>query len=254
MEDSVQEQQDGPLSPKPVAYDVDGKPLYAAPTQPEPQSQPQPQVVHMTRAFEPVEVQLSPEVKQKHDESMRSYPWLNLSDHEYVLSAVRRHPIGLWGPILVTTLLVSVAFILVTDYDFIAQAFGITNQSYGMILLIGILFAALSLIGGYLAIWIYTNNRFFLTNESVIQEIQNSIFSHNEQTVSLMNVEDASFSQRGPLQVLLNYGSIRLSTEGEESTYRFDYVQNPKRQIAILNNAVEAFKNGRPIDDQLSQP
>jgi len=155
----------------------------------------------------------------------------------------------LWGPILVTTLLVSAAFTLVTDYDVIAQAFGISEQSYGTIVLIAVLFAALALIGGYLAIWIYTNNRFFLTNESVIQEIQNSIFSHNEQTVSLMNIEDASFSQRGPLQVLLNYGSIRLSTEGEESTYRFDYVQNPKRQIAILNNAVEAFKNGRPVED-----
>lgn len=245
METSMQEQQDGQLPPKPIAYDVDGKPLYAAPTPPPPQ----PQVVHMTRPFEPVEVEISLEVKKKHDESMRNFPWLNLSDHEYILSAVHRHPIGLWGPILVTTLLVSAAFTLVTDYDAIAQTFGIPEQSFGTVLLISVLFAALALIGGYLAIWIYTNNRFFLTNESVIQEIQNSIFSHNEQTVSLMNIEDASFSQRGPLQVLLNYGSIRLSTEGEESTYRFDYVQNPKRQIAILNNAVEAFKNGRPVED-----
>ena len=63
-----------------------------------------------------------------------------------------------------------------------------------------------------------------------------------------MHIEDASYSQRGPMQTILNYGSIRLSTEGEETTYRFDYVSSPKKQIAILNNAVEAFKNGRPVE------
>jgi len=248
MEQKEAQMQQEEQSIKPIAYDVDGKPLYAAPLEGSSQSPNTPQVVHVTRAFEPVEVELSPETRQRHEESMKLYPWLNLSDHEYVISAVRRHPIGLWGTVAVTTIIVSLAFIVMVDYGYVAELFGLSLQSYGFVLLVGILFTALSLIIGYLAIWVYSNNHFFLTNESVIQEIQTSIFSHNEQTVSLMNIEDASFSQRGPLQVLLDYGSIRLSTEGEESTYRFDYVQNPKRQIAILNNAVEAFKNGRPVE------
>ncbi|HEX8763495.1 MAG TPA: PH domain-containing protein, partial [Candidatus Saccharimonadales bacterium] len=104
------------------------------------------------------------------------------------------------------------------------------------------------LLGGFLATYIYNNNRFYLTNESVIQEIQTSLFSKHEQTVSLSNVEDASYRQNGLLQIMLNYGSIRLSTEGDETTYRFSFVANPKQHIAILNNAVEAFKNGRPVD------
>ena len=40
---------------------------------------------------------------------------------------------------------------------------------------------------------------------------------------------------------------MRLSTEGEETTYRFNYVEDPKAQVATVNNAVEAFKNGRPV-------
>ena len=75
-----------------------------------------------------------------------------------------------------------------------------------------------------------------------------SLFTRKEQTVSLANIEDASYDQKGIIQMLFNYGSIRLSTEGDETTYRFSYVANPKEQIAILNNAVEAFKNGRPVD------
>jgi hypothetical protein len=116
-----------------------------------------------------------------------------------------------------------------------------------MVYFIGTLFILLVGIGGYIAVWVYMNNKFFLTNESVIQEIQTSLFSRHEQTVSLINIEDASFQQHGILQTMLNYGSIRLSTEGDETTYRFEYVSNPKEQIATLNNAVEAFKNGRPV-------
>ena len=65
--------------------------------------------------------------------------------------------------------------------------------------------------------------------------------------MSLGSVEDVSFRQTGVLQTMFNYGTIRLSTEGEETTYRFHYVSNPKHQVAILNNAVESFKNGRPV-------
>lgn len=234
---------------RPVAYDADGQPLYAAPTDQVPPAASMPhQVVHVARATEPVPVEVSEETRKRHEDSKKHFPWLNLSDHEYIISAIRRHPIGMWGPLLATGLSVSMMFILILNYPYFSDTIGLPAESFGLILLIGVLLAILFLIGGYLAIWVYMNNRFFLTNESVIQEIQASVFSRREQTVSLMNVEDASFSQRGPLQTILNYGSIRLSTEGEETTYRFDYVADPKEQIAILNNAVEAFKNGRPVE------
>src|SRR5690606_1566121 len=100
-----------------------------------------------------------------------------------------------------------------------------------------------------IAVWayVYTHNRFILTNESVIQQIQSSIFAQTEQTVSLANIEDANFSQEGIWQHMFNYGSIRLSTQGDENTYRFTFVANPRDHLAVLNNAVEAFKNGRPV-------
>ena len=112
-----------------------------------------------------------------------------------------------------------------------------------------LLFCVLVVLGGATALWVYLQNQFYMTNESVIQEIQESLFSRHEQTVSLGSIEDASFRQSGILQTMFDYGTIRLSTEGDETTYIFHYVTNPKRQIAILNNAIESFKNGRPVDD-----
>ena len=116
-------------------------------------------------------------------------------------------------------------------------------------LMIVLLLCLIVALGGAIILWVYLQNQFLMTNESVIQEIQESLFSRHEQTVSLGSIEDASFRKSGILQTIFDYGTIRLSTEGEETTYVFHYVHHPKRQIAILNNAIEAFKNGRPVSD-----
>jgi len=226
--------------PQPVAYDSEGRPLYAAP--------PQAQYVHISRPIEPEKQPIPEDIKVRHDQSVRDFPFLNLSEAEYVISAVRRHPIGMLMPAGLTVFLVALAASLMINYTLITDYFGIMEPpSAGLIYLIGFLFMILVSVGGYISIWVYMNNKFFLTNESVIQEIQTGLFARHEQTVSLINIEDASFQEQGILQTMLDYGSIRLSTEGDETTYRFEYVASPKEQIATLNNAIEAFKNGRPI-------
>lgn len=235
--------------PQPVAYDSQGRPLYAAPPSPHLDTpQTAPQYVHLSRAVDPVEQHVPPEAKARHEQSLKNYPYLNLSNGEFVISAVRRHPIGLVIPVGFTIFFVALIASVMINFPLMAQSYSSLAQiNYGSVLLLGSLLMLLFLIGGYIAVWVYRNNKFFLTNESVIQEIQTSLFAHREQTVSLVNIEDASYHQQGILQTLLDYGSIRLSTEGDETTYRFNYVSHPKQQIATLNNAVEAFKNGRPV-------
>jgi uncharacterized membrane protein YdbT with pleckstrin-like domain len=234
---------------QPVAYDTNGNPLYAAAPQTSGESQPAPQVVYLSRAIDPAQQEISPEVQARHEQSVHDHPALNLSAGEFIISAVRRHPIGLAIPVTLTIFLVALVASIMINYPLITSALGMFEPpALGSVWMIGLLMIALFLLGGYIAIWVYVNNRFFLTNESVIQELQMSLFTRKEQTVSLANIEDASFDQHGILQMLFNYGSIRLSTEGDETTYRFTYVANPKKHIEILNNAVEAFKNGRPIE------
>lgn len=237
-------------SQKPVAYDAQGRPLYAAPPQTHQQTTPPPQqVVHMARRVEPVKQTIPESIKMRHEESLRKYPGINLSANEYIVSVVNRHPIGLVLPIAVTVFLIAMVIAMAINYPLIAQSMNISNIGIVPALIMSLLLVILFSIGGYVAVWIYMQNKFFLTNESVIQELQTGIFNKKEQTVSLANIEDASFTKHGLLQYLFNYGSIRLSTQGDETTYRFSYVANPKQQIAILNNAVEAFKNGRAVGD-----
>jgi hypothetical protein len=236
--------------PEPVAYDREGQPLYAQPGQ-----QP-PNLVYMAKPINPIEQPISPRILKLHEESLKKYPFLNLSKAEYVISAVRRHPIGILRIWLLAAVII-LAFIGLLAM-FVApggagqEVFGGSDDgALATVAAAGLgIMSILVVMGAMVATYVYNANQFFLTNESVIQEIQTSLFSRREQTVSLANIEDASFHQGGVIASIFNYATLRLSTEGDETTYRFSYASNPKKQIAILNNAVEAFKNGRPVDPE----
>ena len=245
---------------KPVAYDNEGRPLYAhppahvpaAPSTPAAPAEPQVshQYVHIARPIDPSHPDIPEDILRRHETSRRNYPRLNLSQGEYIISAVKRHVIGIiqiWliALVLVGTLILMASFFVADNQS--GEALGLAVAGIGTL-------SILVVVGALVATYVYNNNRFFLTNESVIQEIQDTVFSRHEQTVSLANIEDASYRQNGIIQHLLNYGTIRLSTEGDETTYRFSYVANPKQHIAKLNNAVEAFKNGRPVDVPDEEP
>lgn len=204
----------------------------------------------MARPVMPEKTVITPEVKQRHDDSAKTYPDLNLSEAEYIVSDVPRHPIGMAAPIILVVFVLALIATVLFNFQPIMTAMGIVpTPPMAPIVLGGLLLAVIVLIIGYIAIWIYTNNRFYLTNESVIQHVQTGLFNKREQTVSLGSIEDSSYRQNGILQLLFNYGLIRLSTVGDETTYRFNYVKNPKAQVALLNNAVEAFKNGRRVEE-----
>jgi len=206
----------------------------------------EPGIVHATREIEPKKREISEELQKRHDESKRKYPHLNLSTGEVVILNIHRHPIGLIVPLFAGGITIVALIIALILYPMDSATMNI--PSYGVFTLIIGCIMLLVGIGTYVAVWVYMKNQFFMTNESVIQEIQHSLFSKREQTVSLGSIEDASFRKTGILQTFLDYGTIRLSTEGEETTYRFAYVENPRDQVAILNNGVESFKNGRPVE------
>lgn len=267
-------------SSKPVAYDANGVPLFHHPPKPESvdaeqvikrtqvNSKPESieghnfsphmrtqyaneqKVVHTSRPLDPQHLVVGEDLEKRHRKAVAQYPHLNLSAGEYVILDIKRHPIGMLTSVSITIALLVAIFSFVVFYSSLYDS-GISSIMLDpeSVFTVAVAMSVLSVMGGALALWVYLQNQFFMTNESVIQYIQESPFGRHEQTVSLGSIEDASFRQTGVLQTILDYGTIRLSTEGEETTYVFRYVTSPKKQVAILNNAVEDFKNGRPVTD-----
>lgn len=197
-------------------------------------------------AHKPEPTEVDEGVDKRHQESAMRYPTLGLSRGEYVVAEVKRHPIGLLSIWIVVGLIVFATFALLplysTNLSTIADALMLSEQNLpspailGLVLMVA---SGLFVAGGLLATYVYNGNRFYLTNESVIQHIQISLFSKKEQHINLANIEDASYRQAGIVQHLFGYGSLRLSTEGDETTYRFPYVANPRNVVHQVTEAIE---------------
>lgn len=215
----------------------------------------QPQAVYLARPAEGHDVDIPPEIARKHSESIRMYPNLNLSEQEYVISSFKRYSIGIlpiWimGLTGALALVIGSPFLIKSAQEFLPSFGIILPDNFSNIALLIVAFAIILLATFvYVATYVYNSNHFYLTNESVIQVIRDGLFSKREQTITLGNIEDASYSQKGVMQNLFNYGTIRLSTEGDETTYTFTYTHYPEREKNLLNDAVEAFKLGRKVRD-----
>ena len=233
---------------EPVAYDAEGKPLYAHAETPTEQVAAQPSVVHVSRPLDPEVMEIPADIKQKHDQSVHEFPELGLSDHEYVILNVHRHPIGLVVPVMMAiifTCIIGSAMILLPEVLALFHMESVSHMgAYG----VGIIALLFIWSGTYALYWVYEANTFFLTNESVIENTRLTLFSSNMQSVGLGDVVDVSYRQAGIIEHLLDYGTLEVGTENDDNTYIFSKVRSPNVQAAKVRDAVEAFKNGRPFD------
>lgn len=225
---------------QPVAYDAEGRPLYAHPPKAS-TGNAAITAAQVTPVPAPVpDAASSADAARRHETSKQLYPELNLSEGEYVVEVIYRHVIGLVAPIVIGVLLIALFLSIAVSFDQIAlslggiiveAAGGIVAVLYGLALLIGLGVAAVA--------YVFTHNKFYLTNESVVQRIQTTLFAHTEQTMSLANIQDVKFSQDGILSNLFDYGTLEVTNETNQSVYKFTYAAHPKQYKAAIHDAVE---------------
>ncbi len=202
------------------------------------------------------------ELKDRHDQSKQDYPEVtDLSDNEFVMVDIRRLPLAtklMWAGWLSILILVTSAWLIISSTDmspviFFGNAVNFTGMFSVIIALIDILI----LLFAYIGTRIYSHNHIFITNERVIQFQMNGLFDEKVQSINLAGVEDVSFSQKGIMSKLINYGVVRLSTIGDETTYQLTLVPRPNEVVKKVNGIIQAAKHGRlmpdtsPQDDQL---
>ncbi len=88
-------------------------------------------------------------------------------------------------------------------------------------------------------------NVMFVTNQRIIQRTSTSLFSYSVNTIEFRNVEDVSYKQDDFIAHLFHYGTLRVSTEGDETTYTFPFLHTPIDEMETISQLVaDAHKNG----------
>lgn len=179
--------------------------------------------------------------KIRHDRSKKDFPFLKLEDDEYVEFAFTRAKVCLaliFGGLAAGIIFILLAFLIV-----------ILNQQYvdemgrNFMFVILTVLILMAIVISLVALMVYRGNRLFITNKHAIQMVMKSPVATSINMIDLQSVEDASFHQNGVLQKMFHYGTLRLSTVGDETTYTFDYSDiNPAELKEVSKLITDAKK------------
>lgn len=190
-------------------------------------------------------------IKARHDQSVKTYPEITVDEDEYVVLSMRRHSLGYLLNIIFSSI---IAVFLISAWIiicFLPNPFPIpANFKPQLSLIFGSITVLLILIT-YINYVVYRANRLIITNERAIQWISNTIMNQKKQVINLEAIEDISYSREGILQHLFDYGTVRLSTIGDESTYTFPFAPNPDKKAEFLSDVVESARENQMLSDKL---
>ena len=178
--------------------------------------------------------------KIRHERSKKDFPGLRLEEDEYVEFAFKRAKVCLFmilGGTALGLIVVLIAFLLVLMGQSMIDEMG---RNFLFIILTALLASAVII--GIVALTIYNGNKLFITNRRAIQMVMTSPVANSVNIIDLSSVEDASFRQDSILQNLFHYGTFRLSTVGDETTYTFKYSDITGEQLKAVTDLISAAK------------
>ena len=218
----------------PDAYDVDGRPLFYHP----PESGVVKNTTDKKKPNKDSEV-----LRLKHERSQREYPNIDFDEDEYIEISVKRHGIGIaliWISEVVIGVVIAILCVLLmrSDDSFVS----LDEKARGFISLALLAVMLLLFVFGVIGTSIFNSNKILVTNKRIIQRISHGLFDNTQQIIDLASVEDVSYRQSNIFQNLLGYGSIRMSTIGDETTYSLNFVSNPNEQVEKISDVVHSVK------------
>lgn len=186
-------------------------------------------------------------VRIRHERSVKDFPFLELEDNEYVEFAFRRARIWLnliFGGLAAGLIFILLAFLLTLLGQDNLDGIGISF----LYIILGSLLAAV-VIAGIFTMMVYRGNKLFITNKHVIQLIMLSPMANSTNMIDLQSIEDTSFSQNGIFQKIFGYGTFRLSTVGEETTYTFKKSDITQEELRAVSKLITGAKKPKDQDN-----
>ncbi|MBQ2695256.1 hypothetical protein IJG04_01300 [Candidatus Saccharibacteria bacterium] len=186
--------------------------------------------------------------KIRHSRSKKNFPFLKLEDGEYVefvFSRAKTYLLMLLGGLAIGVAVVLFVFLMVLIEQPVLDEMGMNFLFIILATLIGV-----AVITALVTLRIYNGNKLFITNQHAIQMIMTSPMASSMNIIDLASIEDASFSQDGVLEKMFHFGTFRLATVGDETTYTFKYSYvSPDDLRTISELLTKAKKEMRKKED-----
>jgi len=99
----------------------------------------------------------------------------------------------------------------------------------------------------FIALINYYYDILIITNERIVHIEQKGMFNRAVAEMNLSRLQDVSIEQRGIIETMLHFGTIRAQTAGEVNVFMFDQVDRPEEVKEIIARAQRmALKRSHP--------
>lgn len=168
---------------------------------------------------------------------------LPIDPDEVIIAFYKHHPIAYIIPLLLALLMIAVivGLALVLTGTPVDGGTPVVNPVYRpyVIMIVG-LFSLLILVFTYIPVWIKMQDQLVLTNESLIQTLQTSLFSDKISQLGLQKVSDVTV-QSGFWGNLFGFGHLTVETPGEQDNFEYGFLPNSTVAAREISEAHEDY-------------
>ncbi len=147
---------------------------------------------------------------------------------EEIVLMLRRHPITLVKPILISVLIFLAPFLF-----FSSPLLSFLNSKLKTAVIIGWYMLLTSFVLESFLIWFF--NVFIVTDERIIDVDFSSLIYKNVSSAKIENIEDITVATGGVVASIIDYGTVFIQTSAEVPELEFEKVPNPNKVARVLN-------------------
>lgn len=146
---------------------------------------------------------------------------------EQLISVAHRHPIGIVA-IYIGAMAALAAILTLFLFAPSKESFNGMPDSTSGAVTGAVVFTIIILAVILLAIVrVYKQSKLIVTDKSLVQVIQRSLFNRKISRLSMSNVEDVNAEKKGIFLTIFNYGTLTIQTAGEEDNFIFSWCPDP---------------------------
>ena|SRR3989344_2293528 len=156
-----------------------------------------------------------------------------LRENETLINIVRRHTVALYGPFSLVGGVLVVYLLIVYYFQF--NFFGYDWQVFSVLILLLVLFVVYKM-------YVWWKNAFLITNQRLINNEQDGLFSRTVTEVVYEDVFEIAFKQNGVSAIALNYGTLVIRTPSE-SQIILETIPNPEKVVELINKVKNSIRH-----------
>ena len=169
------------------------------------------------------------------------HPMVVLQPGERVICEIKRHPFGITSMYAAGLAAVVAVLALAFSLPNLIDQYSYDTNFMTYAIIGGILFLVMIALILVVATVVYWQNRWVVTDDSITQISQVSLFNRQVSQLSMENLEDVTVDQNGILQTMFGFGTLKAETAGERSKFVLQYCPNPNKYARLILEVHETF-------------